>query len=127
MSQSFDRALALLDNPGVRSSRATTIVEHNAILGHAGTHVVQTACATEEDADDRRVSRLTVFLQVIDQGNVTQVVIPDKVARTILRQIRSASARPKKPLTPEQRRQLEVKRARQTLKSERERRAGRTN
>src|SRR3990167_5141521 len=106
MSQAFDRATALLGMPEVRSTRPTTITEHNAILGHTGTHVVQTACSFEEevapDGKERRIGKLTIFLQVIDEGSVTQVVLPDRVCRAMLRQMRSASARPKRQPTKEE-------------------------
>lgn len=108
MSERFDRAMALLDAPDVRSTRAATIVANNALLGHSGTHVVQTAFEPDNG--------FTMFLQIIDANGVTQIVLPDRVCRTMLRQMRSAAARPRRKLTPDEIKRKRLRDARKIIR-----------
>ena len=114
-ANAFDRALALTDMPNVLATSPSTVVTNNPLLGHGGTHIVQTARG-KDDGD------FTVFLQVLDigGGSATQLVIPDKVARVIYRQRQSlidrARRKPKPKLTAEQRQAAKVREARRVIR-----------
>ena len=116
MSQTdFDRALALVDMPDVLSVKPAVVQASNALLGHTGTHIIQT---TRE-----RAGAWTVFVQVIDasgSGQVVQVVLPDAVCRALYRQkqalIDRGRRKPTIPLTREQRAAAKVRDARRILR-----------
>lgn len=110
----FDRAMSLLEMPDVRSTRPSTIIANNALLGHTGTHVVQTAYHPEDG--------FTVFLQVIDTGAITQVCLPHAVCAAIRRQMQRASARPKRKPTAEEAQRAKLRAARALLREHREKR-----
>ena len=113
----FDRALSLTEMPDVLCTKPTTIQASNALLGHTGTHIVQTARHKEDG--------FTLFLSVIDESSesgasVVRVVLPDIVCRTIYRQRQSlidrARRKPAPKLTPEQRKAARIRDARRTLR-----------
>lgn len=116
----FDRALAFVDMPDVLSVKPTVVQASNALLGHTGTHVVQTARHKEDG--------WTIFLQVIDAnaGGVTQVVLPDSVCRVIYRHrqalIERARRKPAAPMTKEQRTAAKLREARRILREAKARR-----
>jgi hypothetical protein len=97
----------------VISTKPTTVVATNPLLGHGGTHIVQTV------RDD---GKFTIFVQVIDIGGglATQIVLPDKVASAIYRQKQSlidrSRRKPRPKLTPEQREQVKLREARKVIR-----------
>jgi len=120
MSQTaYDRAVSLIEMPDVLSTKPTTIKTTNPLLGHTGTHIVQTA----RDADGYH----TLFLEVIDpasstgQSTVTQLVLPDAVCRVIYRQrqalITRSKRKPAPKLTKEQRAAAKLKEARAVIRA----------
>lgn len=110
----FDRALALVDMPDTIATKPTTVTAINPLLGHGGTHIVQSARNAEGE--------WTVFVQVIDigGGNATQLVLPNKVAEAIYRQrdaiIKRSRRKPKPKLTAEQRKEKRLREARAVLR-----------
>lgn len=116
-STAFDRAMAVLDLPDTNSTNPCTMQSINPLLGHTGTHIVQ-SCRHAE-------AGFTVFIQIVDAGSqqVVQVVLPDKVCRAIYRQRQSLidRGRKRRPATPDERRRERVKQAKVLLAKERER------
>jgi hypothetical protein len=116
----FDRAMSLVDMPDVLTVKPSVVQATNALLGHTGTHIIQTARDGE--------SCFTIFLQVIDasgngQGEVTQVVLPDRVCKAIYRQRQSlidrARRKPAPKLTKEQRQAAKLREAKRIIRESR--------
>jgi hypothetical protein len=113
----FDSASHFLELPEVVTTKPTTLQAIDALLGHSGTWIVQTAKHREEG--------FRIFLQRIDPGGglVTQLVIPDKVCTAIARQRQSVNTRSRKHkiLTPEDRRRKRLAEARKLIRESRSR------
>lgn len=96
MSQSaFDRAMSIIDMPDVLSVKPAVVQATNALLGHQGTHIIQTARHKEDG--------WTIFLQVIDPedgGTVIKVVVPNKVCEALYRQRQGLIDRGRRKPTP---------------------------
>jgi len=75
----FDRIIGTIDGlPGVRKSKASTVVTVLPILGNAQTFVIQ----TYQDRDEG----FTVFVQAISGEASYRIVLPPKVAQAMYRQ-----------------------------------------
>ncbi len=113
-ASAFDRALAVLDMPDTLSTQPSTIVSNNPILGHGGTHIIQTARQREDG--------FSLFIQVLDigGGQAIQLVLPDKVCRAIYRQRQSlidrARRKPKRPMTVAERKAARLREARRVIR-----------
>ena len=89
----FDRALSVTEMPGVIATKPSTLQAVNALLGHTGTFIIQTA----KSADDG----FTIFLQVADMGDtLIRLVLPNAVAERIASQRRSLIDRSRRKAKP---------------------------
>jgi hypothetical protein len=92
----FDRLLgSLVGIPGVLCSAPTTVRSVTPIAGTAETFIVQTYRQRDEDGDGSAV-REYVFLEYVDDGGSTRLVIPPAVTKVIIRQHDSLIGRARK-------------------------------
>ena len=111
----FDRAMSLVDMPDVLSTKPSVVVANNALLGHTGTHIIQTA---------RTEDGFVIFMQIMDTsgGGLIQVILPERVCGTIYRQRQSLIDRrrrkPRPKLTREEQRRERVREAKRILRED---------